>query len=154
MKKYFMIVIIMLITFLLSYSQTDSEKKISNEINLWVKSFNSGDYQKAIEIYAEDYVGYYPNQPDQTVKDIEEQYRNLFHNKSLAVNVSMEPSEIKVIGGYAYVVTTMTLSIKPSSLPKPTIATDKVMQIWRKEKAGMWKIIRSSAFPFQNKEKK
>ncbi len=133
-----------------TYSQIDNTKPIRDAINNWVDGFNSGDYAKAISIYADDFIGYYPNQKNQYRKDIEDQYKHILNNKNLSVIISFRADEISVSGDFAYVRMTMTAKIKPIYAPEPSIATDKGLQVWKKDKNSGWKIIRSSSFPANN----
>ena len=133
-----------------TYSQIDNAKPIRDAINNWVDGFNSGDYAKAISIYSDDFIGYYPNQKNQYRKDIEDQYKHILNNKNLSVIISFRADEISVSGDFAYVRMTMTAKIKPIYAPEPSIATDKGLQVWKKDKNSAWKIIRSSSFPANN----
>jgi len=147
MNRIFMIILAVVFLYQISYSQIDNTKPIRDAINNWVDGFNSGDYATAISIYADDFIGYYPDQKNQYRKDIEDQYKHILNNKNLSVIISVKEDEISVSGDFAYVRMTMTAKIKPSYAPEPSIATDKGLQVWKKDKNGMWKIIRSSSFP-------
>lgn len=147
MNRIFTVILAVVFLYQISYSQTDNTKPIRDAINNWVDGFNSGDYAKAISIYADDFIGYYPDQKNQYRKDIEDQYKHILNNKNLSVIISVKEDEISVSGDFAYVRMTMTAKIKPSYAPEPSIATDKGLQVWKKDKNGMWKIIRSSSFP-------
>jgi len=129
------------------YSQNNNFQELNNTLSNWVNGFNSGDYQKAVSIYADDFIGYYPGQPDQTLKDIKEQYRHIFNNKNLTVKISFKADEINVAGNFAYVRMILTASIKPTYAPQPAVASDKGLQVWRKLDNGEWKLIRASTFP-------
>lgn len=130
-----------------TFAQQNGLDELKSTLNNWVDGFNAGDYQKAISIYADDFIGYYPNQPDQTLKDMKEQYRHIFNNRNLSVKISFKADEIKAVGDFAYVRMLLTASIKPTYAPQPAIASDKGLQIWHKQNNGEWKLIRSSTFP-------
>jgi ketosteroid isomerase-like protein len=147
MKKTIIVFIVILIPCFASHAQQNALEELKNTLTNWVNGFNTGDYQKAISIYSEDFIGCYPDQHDQTLKDIKEQYQHLFNNRNLTVKISFKADEIKADGNFAYVRMTMTASIKPTYAPQPAIATDKGLQIWYKQNNGEWKLVRSSTFP-------
>ena len=130
-----------------TFAQQNGLDELKITLNNWVDGFNAGDYQKAISIYADDFIGYYPNQPDQTLKDMKEQYQHIFNNRNLSVKISFKADEIKAVGDFAYVRMLLTASIKPTYAPQPAIASDKGLQVWHKQNNGEWKLIRSSTFP-------
>ena len=76
------------------------------------------------------------------------------NNKNLSVIISFKADEIDVSGDFAYVRMTMTAKIKPIYAPEPSMATDKGLQVWKKDKSSGWKIIRSSSFPANNENGK
>ncbi len=154
MNRLFIILLILVFACSISYSQSDNTKPIRDAINNWVDGFNSGDYSKAISIYSDDFIGYYPNQKNQYRKDIEDQYKHILNNKNLSVIISFKADEIDVSGDFAYVRMTMTAKIKPIYAPEPSMATDKGLQVWKKDKSSGWKIIRSSSFPANNENGK
>ncbi len=147
MKKIFMVFVGIVITCSLNSAQQNELEELKNIMKNWVDGFNSGDYQKAISIYSEDFIGCYPDQKDQTLNDIKEQYQHLFNNKNLSVKISFKAEEIKTEGNFAYVRMILTASIKPTYAPQPAVASDKGLQVWRKLNNGEWKLIRSSTFP-------
>lgn len=145
MKKLCFLIIVVLFSNL--YSQDNSIQELNNTLSNWVNGFNSGDYQKAVSIYADDFIGYYPGQPDQTLDDLKEQYQHIFNNKNLTVKISFKADEINVAGHFAYVRMILTASIKPTYAPQPAVASDKGLQVWRKHDNGEWKLVRASTFP-------
>ena len=144
MKKILLIFFVIHFT---NHAQLNDLQEIKSTLNNWVEGFNAGDYQKAISVYADDFIGYYPNQRDQTLSDIKEQYRHIFNNKNLTVRISLKAEEIKVAGYFAYVRMILTASIKPAYASQPAVASDKGLQVWQKQKNGEWKLMRSSTFP-------
>ena len=147
MKKLYFLFVVIVVVYSKVYSQDDGINELKNTLSNWVDGFNAGDYQKAISIYADDFIGYYHGQPDQTLNNIKEQYQHIFNNKDLTVKISFKADEIKVMDNFAYVRMILTASIKPSYAPQPAVASDKGLQVWHKQNNGTWKLIRSSSFP-------
>jgi ketosteroid isomerase-like protein len=136
-----------------SYPQNNNTKDLTNAINNWTEGFNAGNFDKAISIYSSDFIGYYPDQPDQTLNDIKEQYKHIFSDKNLSVKILYKADEIKLMGKFAYVRMTLTATIKPAYAPNQIQASDKGLQVWQKDNAGLWKLIRSSSFPITKQKK-
>ncbi|MEW6195351.1 MAG: DUF4440 domain-containing protein [Bacteroidota bacterium] len=144
--------ILVLFVFYSSVSaQADEAKIIENKIADWTTAFVNKDVAKALSIYSEDFIGYYPDQPDQNYKSIKDQYQHILTNKNLAVKLESKVDEIHVSGNLAFVRVVITATIKPAMATEPAIAHDKGIQIWQKENNGEWKLLRSSTFPFNTK---
>ncbi len=132
-------------------AQVDEAKVIENKIVDWTTAFANNDAAKALSIYSEDFIGYYPDQPDQNYKSIKDQYQHILTNKNLSVKLESKIDEIRVSGNLAFVGIVITATIKPAMATEPAIAHDKGIQIWQKESNGEWKLLRSSTFPFNTK---
>ena len=147
------LILFLLFTAAYSYPQNHNNNDLINTINNWMEGFNAGNFEKAISIYSNDFIGYYPDQPDQTLNDIKEQYKHIFSDKNLSVKISYKADEIKFMGKFAYVRMSLTAIIKPAYAPNPIQASDKGLQVWQKDNSGSWKLIRSSSFPITKQKK-
>lgn len=139
----------LLISFSLSAQENSSS--IANILNEWVESFNKKDLQKSLSIYSEDFIGYYPDQPDQTFKSVKEQYQHLLMNKNLSIKLAVKIDEIQISGNQAFVRMVLSATVKPVFATDATTAHDKGIQVWQKNQDGEWKLIRASTFPVQLK---
>ncbi len=147
------LLIFLLLTAAYTYPQNSGANDLRNAIIIWTEGFNAGNFDKAISIYSNDFIGYYPDQPDQTLNDIKEQYKHIFSDKNLSVKISYKADEIKLMGKFAYVRMNLTAIIKPAYAPNPIQASDKGLQVWQKDNSGSWKLIRSSSFPITKQKK-
>lgn len=149
MKKFFNICSAAIILFAnIVTAQTNDSQIIENTLNEWIESFNKKDIEKSLTIFSPDFIGYYPDQKEQTAKDMAEQYRHILSNSNLAVKLELKIIEIKTSGSLAFVNLELKASIKPTYSPQPQIAYDKGIQIWEKNSNGEWRLTRSSTFPF------
>ena len=145
-RKIFLISFLYFILSITIHAQ-ESSSSISNILNEWIDAFNKRDLQKSLSIYSEDFIGYYPAQPDQSYKTIKEQYQHLLTNNNLSIKLAVKIEEIEMSGNLAFVRMILTATIKPAFATEATTAHDKGIQIWQKNQDGEWKLIRASTFP-------
>ncbi len=131
-----------------TYGQIDDINVIEKKLNDWSAAFAEKNVEQALSIYSDNFLGYYPDQPDQDFKSVKDQYNHILNNKNLFVKIGVKIDEIQISGNLAFVRLVITASIKPTMAPDPAVAYDKGIQIWQKEKNGEWKLLRSSTFPF------
>lgn len=149
-RKYFLISLLYFI-FSITIPAQESTSSITNILNEWIDAFNKRDLQKSLSIYSEDFIGYYPDQPDQTFKSVKEQYQHLLVNKNLSIKLAIKIDEIQLSGNQAFVRMVLSATVKPVFATEATTAHDKGIQIWQKNQDGEWKLIRVSTFPVQIK---
>ncbi|MBI1937202.1 MAG: DUF4440 domain-containing protein [Ignavibacteriales bacterium] len=149
-KLFFFVCVLQFFPFNI-YAQNDESEKIKKILTSWVDSFNKKDLQQSLAIYSEDFIGYYPNQPDQNYASIKEEYEHIFNNKNLFVKLDLVLIEVKAVGNLAYAGMNLTATVKPTFSKQAAVAVDKGLQIWQKQNDGNWKMIRSSSFAFQPK---
>ncbi len=142
-------VVVMLITTALAQSETQasSADQIKAKLVQWEESFNKRNLTNFGSFYAEDYVGLYPNQPDQTYASTLNEYDRLFQNKFLAIKLEYDILEIEAGNDFGFTRIVETSEVKPKFATKSQYAQDTGLLVWKKEKDGGWKIYRSSLFP-------
>ena len=146
----------MLITTALA--QSDSQKRAADQIKakliLWEESFNKRDLKNYGSFFTEDYLGSYPNQPDQTYASTLSEYNRLFQNMFLSIKLKYEVIEIEADNNFGYMRVVETSEVKPKSATKAQVAQDSGILIWKKQNDGEWKIFRSSLFPLIKEKEK
>ena len=151
MKKILIVVFgfAMLITTALAQSeaQMSSANQIKAKLVQWEDSFNKRNLTNFGSFYAEDYVGLYPNQPDQTYASTLNEYNRLFKNMFLDIKLNYGIIEIEADNDYGYMRVVQTSEVKPKFATKSQFAQDTGIIIWKKQNGGEWKIYRSSLFP-------
>lgn len=135
----------------ISISAQESSSSITDILHEWIDAFNKRDLQKSLSIYSEEFIGYYPDQPDQSFKSVKEQYQHLLLNKNLAIKLAVKIEEIEISGNLAFVRMILSATVKPVFATEATTAHDKGIQVWHKNQNGEWKLIRASTFPVQIK---
>ncbi len=120
---------------------------IKNKLKKWAESFNQRDLNKLKEIYAEDFLASYPNQPNQDLNLTMESFNHLFQNTFLEMKMSFKVLEIEASGDLAYVRLDQVSEVKPKIAKKPQYGQDTGIQIWKKQANGDWKMSRSVMFP-------
>lgn len=131
------------------YAQNGESEKVKKILTSWIDSFNKKDLQQSLAIYSEDFIGYYPDQPDQDFASVKEQYEHIFNNKNLSVKLDLAIIEVNAVGNLAYVRMNLTATVKPTFSKQAAVAHDKGLQVWLKQNDGNWKLIRSSSFAFK-----
>lgn len=139
-------------------AQTDTQKTSADQIKaklvLLEESFNKRDLKNFDSFYAEDYIGLYPNQPDQTYASTLNEYNRLFQNMFLSIKLKYEVIEIEADNNFGYMRVVETSEVKPKFTTKPQFAKDSGIIIWKKQSDGEWKISRSSLFPVVKEKEK
>lgn len=149
-RKFFLISFLYFILSITIPAQ-ESASSITNILNEWIDAFNKKDLQKSLAIYSEDFIGYYPDQPDQSFKTIKEQYQHLLTNKNLSIALAIKIDEIQMSGNLTFVRMILSATVKPAFATEANVAHDKGIQVWQKNQDGEWKLIRASTFPVQIK---
>lgn len=149
--KFVRSLVIAIIFYSSASAQIDEARVIENKLVDWATAFANKDAAKALSIYSANFLGYYPNQPDQDYKSVKDQYQHILTNKNLSVKLEVKIEEINISGNLAFVRLMITATIKPNMAPEPAVAYDKGIQIWQKENSEVWKLFRSSTFPFNTK---
>lgn len=130
------------------HAQSNDTKVIQKNLEEWITAFNDKNTEKALSIYNEDFMGYYPEQKEQTLEDIKEQQKTIFNNKNLSVKLEIDIIEIETSGNLAFVRMILKAVVKPTYSTQPAVAWDKGIQVWQKNNNGEWKLKRSSTFPY------
>ncbi len=120
---------------------------IKNKLKEWAESFNSRNLSKIQEIYSDDYIASYPNQPNQDLNLTIESFKHLFQNTFLEMKMSFKVLEIESDGDLAYVRLNQVSEVKPKNAKKPQYGEDTGIQIWKKQPNGEWKLSRSVMYP-------
>lgn len=129
-------------------AQNSDAQIIERILNEWVESFNEKNIEKSLAIYDENFIGYYPEQKEQSFNDIKEQHKSIFNNKNLSVKLDIEIVEIETSGILGFVRLILKATVKPTYATQPAVAYDKGIQIWQKNSNGVWKLKRSSTFAY------
>ncbi len=120
---------------------------IKNRVKEWADYFNSRNLEKVKEIYADDYLASYPNQPNQDLNLTLESFNHLFQNNFLEMKMSFKILEIESGGDLAYVRLNQVSEVKPKNAKQPQYGEDTGIQIWKKQPNGEWKLSRSVMYP-------
>lgn len=133
------------------YAQETSSQSdiliIKNKLKEWAEAFNSRNLPKIQEIYADDFIASYPNQPNQDLNLTIESFKHLFQNTFLEMKMSFKVLEIESGGDLAYVRLNQVSEVKPKNAKKPQYGEDTGIQIWKKQPNGEWKLSRSVMYP-------
>ena len=132
--------------------QTSNADQIKAKLIQWEESFNKRYLKNFGSYYSEDYIGLYPNQPDETFTSTLNEYNRLFQNMFLNIKLNYGIIEIEADNNYGYVRVVQTSEVKPKFATKSQFAQDTGIIIWKKQNDGEWKIYRSSLFPLVNEK--
>ncbi|MCL4549347.1 MAG: hypothetical protein M1495_12350 [Bacteroidetes bacterium] len=127
--------------------QTSNADQIKAKLIQWEESFNKRYLKNFGSYYSEDYIGLYPNQPDETFTSTLNEYNRLFQNMFLNIKLNYGIIEIEADNNYGYMRVVQTSEVKPKFAAKSQFAQDTGIIIWKKQNDGEWKIYRSSLFP-------
>jgi len=146
MKNFLVVFILIFVVNVKLFSQTESDSTLSLSLKKWSESFNLKDTEQALSFISEDYIGYFPDQPDQFYETLKELYQKILSNKNLNVSIKYFINDYSISGDLAVVRLTITTTAKPSFAQQAQVAREKGIQVWRKENQS-WKLFRSVTFP-------
>jgi ketosteroid isomerase-like protein/dienelactone hydrolase len=125
-------------------NDTVSEREIRRALAEWVDAANAGDRRRANRIWANDLIGWYPGQPDDTYgREIEAEQRQPSGRPSTTISLNID--EVIVSGDLAIVRDTWTYSRQPPRPDLPDVI--RSFEVWRRQADGAWKIARWISAP-------
>jgi uncharacterized protein (TIGR02246 family) len=119
----------------------DDEQAIRELVATWLRASRSGDTATVLELMAEDVVFLVPGHPPM-------RGRTAFAAaqaglRDVDIDGRSEIQEIRVLGDWAYVWTTLTITVTPKSGGSPVTRSGPTLSILQKQH-GKWVIVRDA----------
>jgi steroid delta-isomerase len=120
------------------------EAAIRMRLQAWAEAFNSGDAQRACELFADDVRDTVPDAPEGDKATICRRLERAMTRPGVRLNYAPTIHEVLISGDQAVVRLTWTLTTQSGGETKQSI--EQGMDVFRRDPDGVWRIARFIAF--------
>jgi uncharacterized protein (TIGR02246 family) len=127
---------------LFTEAATEQRAGIDKTRNAYIAAWKAGDTRRIVELYSEDALVLYPDQPAVTGRRAISEYFRKFFNEFTDTEFALTSSEVQIVGAWAYDRGAYRWKAVPRAGGKPIEDTGKHLVILTRQGSGEWKVSR------------
>jgi len=128
--------------------ESKAKLEIIGRLEKWSKDFNAKNIPEVCGLFAKDLVASYPGTADRNYDDMCRQFKEKLIRSDLILRYEVPEIEQVVFAGDIVVVRLIwTLKTSQKDQPSTEIIREKGLDVFKRQKDGVWKILISYAYP-------